>query len=228
MTETDLLSRPRPWSLGPGQPRQWVAAGLGVLWVGLLGVGFWCLAVYSNTPGETAESLSRWPQESMLPGPSTRPLLLLFAHPRCPCTRATLEQLQIVFERSAVRPSVRVLFSRPLQEDEVWQETELWRSAARLPDVQVLWDDGGREAARFGARTSGHVLLFAPDGDLLFSGGITPSRGHPGESPGRDALVTLLGGGDEWGPLTPPVRTDVFGCPLVTPGSSCEECERCR
>ena len=66
-----------------------------------------------------------------------------------------------------------------------------------------------REATRFGALTSGHVLLYGADAALLFSGGITASRGHVGENPGRSAIVTLLSGQrPERG------RTPTFGCLL--------------
>ncbi len=68
------------------------------------------------------------------------------------------------------------------------------------------------EAGRFGVKGSGHVLLYQPSGRLVFSGGITPSRGHEGDNPGRAAVISLVLQG-----RSPVNRTPVYGCPLLEP-----------
>jgi hypothetical protein len=75
-----------------------------------------------------------------------------------------------------------------------------------------LCDEDGFEAKRFGAKTSGQVVLYAPKGALLFSGGITVSRGHQGSNPGLESLITCL-------TQSNPDRTPwpVFGCLLLDP-----------
>ena len=110
-----------------------------------------------------------------------------------------------------------VLFMKPAGAGADWDDTDLRRSAAAIPGVTVLTDENGMEAARFGAETSGHTLLFAPDGTLLFTGGITASRGHAGENAGENALVAALN--REAVTLS---RTPVFGCPLQKRGSDSE------
>ena len=50
--------------------------------------------------------------------------------------------------------------------------------ASAIPGVIVTPDVGGRIAARLGAKTSGHVLVYDENGVLKFSGGITAARGH--------------------------------------------------
>jgi hypothetical protein len=59
--------------------------------------------------------------------------------------------------------------------------------------------------------TSGAVLLYSSDGKLLFQGGITPARGHQGDSFGRQRILALLDG-------DAPDRRDapVFGCALAS------------
>jgi glyoxylase-like metal-dependent hydrolase (beta-lactamase superfamily II) len=102
-----------------------------------------------------------------------------------------------------------VLFYRPRQFPAGWERTDLWRSAAAIPGVTVLVDPDGLEAERFGAKTSGHVLVYDSAGRLLFSGGITGSRGHEGDNDGSDSVLRLLTHGP------PPRRhTLVFGCPI--------------
>jgi hypothetical protein len=72
----------------------------------------------------------------------------------------------------------------------------------------VVFDDGSL-ARQLGAETSGYVALYDANGRLLFSGGITRSRGHEGESAGRRTICALLAGEVVADPKTP-----VFGCPL--------------
>jgi len=58
--------------------------------------------------------------------------------------------------------------------------------------VTIVTDADGAEANRFGAETSGHTLLFDFGRRLLFSGGITDSRGHTGDNAGESAIVALI------------------------------------
>ena len=105
--------------------------------------------------------------------------------------------------------SARVLFYQPKSESVEWVRTDLWRSAAAIPGVEVLVDPENAIAARFGAFTSGQTLLFDRDGRLMFRGGITASRGHSGDNPGRDVVLALL-----QGPKAPLQATPDFGCSL--------------
>ena len=63
---------------------------------------------------------------------------------------------------------------------------------ASSPDAQIFIDRGGREAARFGATTSGMLMFFDAAGTRRYAGGITIARGHEGQSAGADALSALL------------------------------------
>jgi hypothetical protein len=87
-------------------------------------------------------------------------------------------------------------------------------NAASIRGLRVVIDPGGRFAAKLGATTSGHVLLYGADGALLYSGGITPARAHEGDTPGQTAIVAALYG------KTPAVRgAPVFGCGLASPAT---------
>jgi len=93
--------------------------------------------------------------------------------------------------------------------DDAWDQTDLLKRATALPNVTVLRDDEGREAKRFGVETSGQTLLYDANGRLVFSGGITGSRGHAGENAGELALIALLNDGH-----ADRGNANVFGCPL--------------
>src|SRR5262249_49195821 len=152
---------------------------------------------------------TRWPAGSHIQPATDRPTLVMLAHPRCPCTRASLGELALLMTRCQGLVQASVNFYKPAGEPDAWAQTDLWQSAAAIPGVSVRPDDDGREARCFHSSTSGQVLLYDAAGRLLFSGGITGARGHAGANAGRDALVALLtGGAAERAPHS------VFGCAL--------------
>jgi len=178
----------------------WLAGvtwGLSIVWA------------YENRPGEEAHAPVHWPAASALTAATDRPTLVFLAHPQCPCTRASLEELNRVLARAPRAAKTYVLFLRPAGVDAGWVQTDLWRTAAALPGVTVLRDDGGVEARRFGVATSGQTLLYDRGGTLVFAGGITGSRGHAGDNAGETSLLTLLASG-----TADRQATSVFGCPL--------------
>lgn len=73
-----------------------------------------------------------------------------------------------------------------------------------------MWDDGGLEAARFHASTSGTVLLYSAAGRLRFEGGVTESRGHVGDNFGLDELSAALNATT----ASESRSSQVFGCAL--------------
>jgi len=101
---------------------------------------------------------------------------------------------------------------------EKWEIAGLWESVANMPGVKLSVDNDGIEARRFGSSTSGHVMLYNTQGQLVFSGGITAARGHSGENDGRSAIVALLTQGQAATDETP-----VFGCQLFGKAKDQEE-----
>ena len=179
------------------------------LWLAAICFGSFALLRYQNRPGETNTALSGWPAQTKLPLNANLPTLILFAHPHCPCTRATLGELALLVARCSKKVATTVIFTKPADVDDNWVETDLSRSAEAIPGVTVLRDDSGVEAHRFGAVTSGEVMLYARDGKLLFHGGITDARGHAGDNEGRTAIALLLEG-----KRCNTTTTRVFGCRL--------------
>ncbi|MDC0711302.1 RedB protein [Stigmatella sp. ncwal1] len=195
----------------PSARMRLMLAVTGVLWGGAVVGGMTALARYSHTAGPSAEPPARFPEDSALRPTPGRFLLVMLAHPRCPCTRASLAELQEVMERAGPRVDAHVLFLHPERADAAWEEGPLWQRAAAIPGVTVRQDEGGVEAQRFGATTSGHVLLFDAGGHLRFSGGITGSRGHEGNNAGRASVEALVM--QEEGRSQHPV----YGCALEDP-----------
>ena len=155
-------------------------------------------------------SVKLFPPSSAVQLVSDKPTLVLFAHPRCPCTEASLHELVGLLAETQNRVSVTVVFTIPDGVPAGWELGDLWNSATNIPGIRVIRDQGGREAHRFDVEGSGHALLYAPSGKLLFSGGITGSRGHEGDNAGRSAVVSFVVNGH-----APVNHTPVFGCSLL-------------
>ena len=132
------------------------------------------------------------------------------AHPRCPCTRATVAELTRVLTRCVGKVEVYILTFLPRSAGHDWGPADGVRALGTMRGVHLIDDPGGEEAARFGALTSGLVALYAQDGRLLFRGGITAARGHEGDNRGEQALLGLIQGH----PSSSPRDLPVFGCPL--------------
>jgi hypothetical protein len=171
------------------------------------------LASHGAEPGAAGDPVARWPGSTQIRPDPGRGNLVLFLHPRCPCSRATLAELGRLAAVVNGRAALHVLFLRPAGAPDGWERTGLWDTAEAIPGARVRADRDGEEAARFGAATSGHAMLFDRAGALRFSGGITPARGHEGDSPGRSALAGLLVRGEAADSCTA-----VFGCPLGSAG----------
>jgi hypothetical protein len=184
-----------------------VLAIVAFLWLLAAVGGVVALAAYANLPCDAGAPPARWPNESRIPLDPGKPTLVFLAHPRFPCTRASLGELELLMAGVQGLVSAHVLFIRPEGVSDAWVETDLWRTAAAIPGVVVYRDDSGVEARRFGSETSGETLFYEPDGRLAFQGGITLARGHSGDNPGRETLMALLRH------ETPQRReTPVFGC----------------
>lgn len=170
------------------------------------------MAAFANRPGPTAAVPARWPAHSRITLDTARPTLVMFAHPQCDCTRASLAELAELMARSRQRPHAVVVFIQPREAASDWEASSTWRDAARIPNVTAIRDDDAVESKRFGAETSGQTVLYDRDGQLLFSGGMTGARGHVGDNAGFESLLTLLGGGGK-----PQAAAAVFGCGLFAP-----------
>lgn len=178
-------------------------------WVLGVGVGIRALLRYANTPGALARPPIEWPANAPIKMARGRYTLAVFVHPQCPCSQATVEELAHIIACCRAQVETNVLVFSPSDAAPDWVHSDLWNSATRIPTVRVLEDRDASAARRFGAMTSGQVLLFDPQGHLAFNGGITAFRGHAGDNEGRDAIVALLRG------ETPRRRTTpVFGCAL--------------
>jgi hypothetical protein len=193
----------------PLQKQRSLNPALLLLWLGLAVWSVLSLMSYSNQPGPAFAAPGKWPAESKLPPPGKTQSLLMFVHPHCSWSKASIGELSSLMTACQGHVDAYVLFFKPAGQPTNWAQTDLWRQAAAIPGVSVMPDEDGCQARLFGAETSGEVLLYGAQGLLRFQGGLTLSRGRVGENPGREALQALI-----FHQQTQLTQTPVFGCPL--------------
>ncbi|MCC5822771.1 MAG: hypothetical protein LAT64_05415 [Phycisphaerales bacterium] len=176
------------------------------VWALFLTGGAGYLAAHGARAGEAGSTPAAWPDR--IERAEHAWAVVLAAHPRCPCTRATAAELITALAGASEAYELIVLAYRP-SGDAAFADTGVIRRLGSLPHARVVDDPDGRVAAGFGALTSGHAALYDPAGRLRFSGGLTPSRAHIGPNTGAGAVRSLLRGGG-----APAAHAPVYGCPL--------------
>jgi len=191
--------------------RRWPLV-VSALWLVLVAAGMAALAGYSAAPGAAATAPAAWPAQSRLAREPGAPTLVMLLHPLCPCSQASVAELERLMAKLQGRLRAHVLFVVPRGGDESWEGGRLRSRAAAIPGAQVLDDPDGAETRLFGGFTSGQTLLYDARDQLRFAGGITDARGHEGGNFGVDAVLdAVLADRREL------ATTPVFGCALTGP-----------
>ncbi len=186
------------------------------VWVILCAIGLGAVSLHSFdgiVPDSTDNG--RWPQDSrLIQDPHER--LVIFIHPQCPCTQATLSELEAVLARQSVATTLVISAIDP-----EWLDSKVMQHIKRMQSrypafVDVLLDTDASESECFGATASGHCMYFNRQGQKVFSGGITASRGHVGDNDARYRLMELIQSSSEVQGLEDPSLFPVFGCRLPT------------
>lgn len=183
------------------------------LWATAVVVGFVFLWDYSNAPGVAGKPPKSWPKNAFVELTEGYSTLLIFAHPKCSCTEATFSELQRMLPHILEKVKIHVVFYHPHEFDLNWVKSDLFKLAQSLPIQSVIIDSKKQVINQFRPKTSGQVYLYSQNGDLVYSGGITPSRGHEGDSEGKKAVYSWVLESKLYKPTA-----FVFGCSLFHNG----------
>lgn len=184
--------------------------GASALWIAATFAGVKALWDYEHRAGATGSAPRNWPSNQSLELLARdRPTLLVFFHSECPCSQATVSELARIAAQAPDRFSAQIYIYDPVRADQSAPEGSLWQATAIIPGARVFADHKGMMARTFGAETSGLALLYDPKGRLLFHGGITGGRGHPGDNPNKDALLACL-----LKPPAVPSMAPIYGCSI--------------
>jgi len=179
------------------------------LWLIGISIGSLLLLRYSLKPGAQGTASVQWPADLALARVRGRPTLVMFVHPKCACSRASLSELAVLVADCPSGLSTDIVFADPPGLVRQIESNDLWQSAAEIPDSTLICDRDGAIARRLGAHTSGQVFLYDAQGTLRFSGGITAERAHAGSNAGRLAIEAIIRNEKPIAQATP-----VFGCSL--------------
>lgn len=171
-------------------------------WGSALSFGVHKMLLWDSTPAAPAR---------VSPGLNTvtgRPTLVVVLHSQCPCSLATVSNIQAL--PPAVLQSMRIQFvvSGPDA-----RTSGVVENASLVPGATTESVTENEALRQFGAQTSGQSFLYDSAGQLVFSGGLTDSRGHEGPSLGIQAILDCVAGR----PCQPSLP--VFGCAVQTPGA---------
>jgi len=186
---------------------------LAACWLLTIGLCMNGLARYSSTPSGTEVLPGQLPADSRIHTDPQRATLLVFLHPHCPCSRATVSELDRLLSQVSGRVNAYAVVIHPAETPADWYRTTLWHQVSGIRDLTTIVDAGCELTRRCRATVSGQTLLYGADGALQFRGGITVARGHEGDSPGRSSILSFLGLLPE---ATESLEAEcaVFGCPL--------------
>ena len=176
----------------------WIAGFLS--WGVIVAFGFCAAMQWDSRPGP-AGLVPR-----LEPGHGAKPWLIVALHSQCPCSLATLDNLIAIPQEERRKVRITLVFTGPDP-----HHSRLIETARALPDAEQEFLSEDAVLARYGARTSGQALFYDLHGKLVFSGGLTDSRGESGESVGIDAVKNAIAGRKCIDKLP------VYGCALQTP-----------
>ena len=98
--------------------------------------------LYDFRPSSTIPTLRQWPIDSRLSRVEDKPTLILFAHPRCPCTVATLEELAEILNGIDQSLTINIVFVVPTNAGAQWHRSKSVQLARQIPDACVTFDTG--------------------------------------------------------------------------------------
>ncbi|TWU58734.1 hypothetical protein Poly51_15140 [Rubripirellula tenax] len=200
------------------------AALFGFAWIASVSFGFWTLLDHdtASNDGESsfaevvpvsltqsAVCVSRTDLADMVPDKGCLHIVVAM-HPKCPCTRTTLSQLERLLAEAPASTKCTFLVSKPRNRLASWIQSDTTDMAKSFANSEIFVDIDSERARKLGMAHSGTVLIVRPDGTLSFMGGITAGRSCSTENPGSLSVASLLRG--ESAPL---LATPTFGCPLT-------------
>lgn len=210
--EPGLAEPPSRGKLGASwrDSRAMVVCAVAATWLGLAVTGLGWLGTYKQAPAETRRPPQLTPAELQRLGGDAPWTVVMAIHPRCPCTRASLEAVARLLANRSGRVSATFLLVNPAEAPTNFANTAIVEAAKKIPGTKLVVDDGSL-ATKLGMEVSGSAVCFDAAGVPRFWGGLTPSRGHAGDCRGLDALAVLCDGLA----LDHTATSTAFGCRLL-------------
>lgn len=161
------------------------------VWFSLVTAIAYGLTVYASWGGNIIKPPLVFPHNQII-NLKDKPTMIIFFHPQCSCSDATLGELERLMPNLQNKVDVHLVFYQPEDKRGDWLKSSLWNSANELKKASIHIDVAGVLAKTFNVENSGQTFIYDKDQSLKFSGGITPARGHRGDSRGRDWILSWI------------------------------------
>ena len=112
-------------------------AGVAAAWGAVVVLGLLYLEAYADRPGDSGAPPAVWPAQSRVKRDGRRPTVLIFLHPQCPCSRASLAELVHVVERCRTRVLRSTPCCWPVQAFDRWGRSRIEQDLAGIPKSPV-------------------------------------------------------------------------------------------
>ena len=156
---------------------------------------------------EIPHALPIFPQNQQITFDKTKANLILFIHPFCPCSYATVNELKRVLAKTNADIAINVVFIKPKGLSDI-KKNELYQKISLIKGTNIIFDKNNVIAEEFKTNTSGSILLYNKNGNLIFQGGITGGRAEEGDNLGKSKLIEALKKeSGQW-------QSPIFGCSL--------------
>ncbi|HEY9774193.1 MAG TPA: hypothetical protein V6C81_10340 [Planktothrix sp.] len=179
-----------------------------IVWLAVMLFGFKLVFDYDWKASTSGSTSTLWPSTCQINRAKDRWTLVMAVHRQCPCTRASINELNKIMTKCAGRLQAALLIYRPSGEQFV-AFGDSTSDAIGMTNVERVDDANAAKADLFNATTSGECFLYNPEGLLCFHGGITGSRGHEGDNGGEDSVVALVNG-----EISGFQKSPYFGCSI--------------
>src|SRR5207245_7080753 len=94
------------------------------IWLGMTVTATLLMASHISSPGQAGSPPLNWPETTRLPQDKSRPTLIMFVHPRCPCSRASVGELALLMAHCQGRVNVYIVVFRPAISTDDWALTD--------------------------------------------------------------------------------------------------------
>ena len=181
------------------------------IWALSITAGFLSLIHYALASGKVGYG-TIWPNTTSIELDKKAPTLIMFFHPQCSCSKASVSGLIDIVRNAKNKINVIVVLYKPEEKLDTWiTQSDIWKRLVENK-IKVIIDTNGVESKKFNSATSGQTYLYETNGFAVFSGGVTPARGHEGDSRGKMAILNYVNNHTVITKITA-----VFGCSLTNP-----------
>src|SRR5688572_15289890 len=109
------------------------------MWSAAVLAGIQRIWAYEGTPGGQLSVLATWPDSSLMSVDRERTTVMMFVHPLCACTRASLIELREALDVMDPAPAVWIVLLSPVGIVEDSNE-HIAAIAQRIPEATIVTD----------------------------------------------------------------------------------------